>query len=75
MEDSKSLIAQMTLEEKAGSLFITMAAVESDGALAERASVFNPVSLGFEMNSDLVVVKKLSHLNTLQSPSPEDLGK
>jgi beta-glucosidase len=69
------LLRQMTLEEKAGCMFITMAGMESDGSLSETKSVTNPISYILESNSTLVLAKKMNHLNTLQSPSPEAMMK
>ena len=65
------LISQMTLEEKAGAMFITMAAMNSDGSLSETQSAFNPISYVVEGNSAMVLGKNMNHLNTLQSTSPE----
>jgi beta-glucosidase len=63
----EDLLARMTLEEKAGCMFITMAGMTSDGSLSET----NPISFLLDANSTLVLAKKMNHLNTLQSPSPE----
>lgn len=71
VEDRVSdLLAQMTIEEKAGAMFITMAAMNEDGSLSEHSTIINPLSLAFESNSSLVVKKRMNHVNTLQSPSP-----
>ena len=67
----EDLLKQMTLEEKAGCMFITMAGMNSDGSLQETQSPFNPISYILESNSTLVLAKKMNHVNTLQSPSPE----
>ena len=66
-----NLIGQMTLEEKAGTLFITMAAMNSNGDLSETKSFLNPISYIVEGNSEMVLGKNMNHLNTLQSTSPE----
>ncbi len=39
-----NLIGQMSLEEKAGTMFITMAAMNSNGDLSETKSFLNPIS-------------------------------
>ena len=67
----EDLLKQMTLEEKAGCMFITMAGMNPDGALQENQSPFNPISFILESNSTLVLAKKMNHVNTLQSLSPE----
>ncbi len=65
------LISQMTIEEKAGAMFISMAAMNNDGSLSETQSAFNPISYIVEGNSAMVLGKNMNHLNTLQSTSPE----
>ena len=66
-----NLIGQMSLEEKAGTMFITMAAMNSNGDLSETKSILNPISYVVEGNSEMVLGKNMNHLNTLQSTSPE----
>ncbi|MEM6321292.1 MAG: glycoside hydrolase family 3 N-terminal domain-containing protein [Bacteroidota bacterium] len=67
------LLGQMTLEEKAGSMFITMAGMTSEGGLSNKKTIFNPISLVLPANMTLVAKKKLHHFNILQAPSPEAL--
>ena len=67
----ENLLQQMNMEEKAGLMFITMAAMESDGALSNTAKVLNPMSLMLESNVSMVASKNMNHFNTLQSLSPE----
>ena len=65
------LTGQMNLEEKAGLMFITMIAMNKDGALSNETSILNPFSLLLEANSSMVAKKKMNHFNTMQSTSPE----
>jgi beta-glucosidase len=65
------LTQQMNLEEKAGLMFITMAAMGNDGSLSNKTSILNPFSLMLEANSAMIAKKKMNHFNTMQSPSPE----
>jgi len=67
------LIKQMNLEEKAGTLFINMTAMNSTGKLSNVMSPSNPFSLLLESNVAMVAKKKMTHVNILQSPSPEAL--
>ena len=69
------LIKQMNIEEKAGIMFITMTAMGDDGALSEAKTIFNPFSLPFLSNSEMVVNKNMNHFNTIQSPEPNALVK
>ena len=50
-----NLMSKMTLEEKAGSMFITMAAMNSDGNLSETQSITNPISYIVEGNTAMVL--------------------
>ncbi len=69
------LIKQMNIEEKAGIMFITMTAMGDDGALSEAKTIFNPFSLPFLSNLEMVVNKNMNHFNTIQSPEPNALVK
>jgi beta-glucosidase len=69
----EDLITQMNIEEKAGLMFITMTAIGHDGELSEVKTIFNPFSLPFLANSEMVVKKNMNHFNTLQSPEPNAL--
>ena len=66
-----NLIGQMTLEEKAGSMFITMAAMNGDGSLSETQSIANPFSFVVEGNTAMLLGKNMNHFNTIQSTTPE----
>lgn len=74
-ERVEDLLAQMTLEEKAGMMFITMMATSMDGELMEIPSLSNPISMAFGANSTMVVEKKMNHFNLLMTPSPDKLVK
>lgn len=66
-----NLLGQMTLEEKAGTMFITMMATSEDGKLMEIPSLTNPISIAFGANSTMVVEKKMNHFNLLMTPAPD----
>ena len=65
----EDLLGQMNLEEKAGLMFITMAAMESDGGLSNTTKIFNPFSLMLQSNMSMLAEKKMNHFNLLQAPS------
>ena len=71
----EDLLAQMTLEEKAGAMFITMISVSMDGNLMEIPSLSNPISLMFGANSTMLVQKKMNHFNLLMTPEPKLMVK
>lgn len=68
------LISQMTLEEKAGSMFITMIGMNTDGSISERPTPSNPFSLLLDSNSTLVAKKGMNHFNIIQSTSAEGMA-
>jgi len=61
------LMAQMTIEEKAGMLFIHMVVMGEDGELSEIPSLTNPFSLMLETTSTQVARKLMNHFNILQA--------
>lgn len=69
------LIAQMTLEEKAGSMFITMIGMNEDGTLSEMPSLKNPFSFVLESNSAMIARKQMNHFNIIQATNPESMLK
>jgi len=61
------LISQMTLEEKAGTMFINFTLVGPKGDLVERPIFGNPPSLIFSSNSELIARKRMNHFSLLDS--------
>ncbi len=68
------LLSQMTLEEKAGSMFITMIGMNTDGSISEQPSASNPFSLFLDSNSTLLAKKKMNHFNIIQSTTAEGMA-
>lgn len=60
-----NLLDQMTLEEKAGSMFITMISIGEDGELDEGINLGNPFSLLTEKNLSMLAKKRMNHFNVL----------
>lgn len=63
------LLAQMTLEEKAGLLFHTMIMMGEDGSLVEGAGMFGPFS-----TRDMVVGRRMNHFNILRGAGPRQMA-
>ena len=59
------LLSQMTLEEKAGTMFITMVGINKDGSVNEKPSLRDPFSLLEEGASKMLFMKHMNHLNIL----------
>jgi beta-glucosidase len=64
------LLAQMTLEEKAGMLFHTMIVMGEDGSLVEGAGMFGPFS-----TRDMVVGRRMNHFNILRGTGPRQMAE
>ncbi len=62
-ERMEDLLAQMTLEEKAGLMFHTIIGVNLDGTLAEELTRFSRIT-----TSDLVLERLMNHFNVHQLP-------
>ncbi len=69
------LLSQMTLEEKAGSLFIHIILMDDDGELNEIPAISNPFSLLLETTSSQVLRKNMNHFNILMTPSVLETAK
>jgi beta-glucosidase len=64
------LLAQMSLEEKAGMLFHTVMAMNEEGALQEQPTPFNPYTA-----SDLVMDKLMNHFNVSRVAPPRQMAE
>lgn len=67
----EDILRQMTIEEKAGMMFITMAGMEEDGSFQEKPMPSQPITFFLETNTTMVAKKKMNHFNTIQSSTPE----
>ena len=68
------LLSQMTLEEKAGTMFINILKTSSDGELAETPEIGNLFSFALPANSALIVGKRMNYFNLLQTPHTRALA-
>lgn len=57
------LMGQMTLEEKAGVMFITFTPAGMNGEIVNTPKLSDPFTLAFPMNSELLVGKKMNHFS------------
>jgi beta-glucosidase len=64
------LLAQMTLEEKAGLLFHTMIMMGEDGSLVEGAGMFGPFS-----TAEMVATRRMNHFNVLRGTGPRQMAE
>ena len=70
----QDVLNQMTLEEKAGLLFITMISMNGDGSLNEVPSISEPLTFLLESNSSMLAKKKMNHFNIIQATSPKAMA-
>jgi beta-glucosidase len=69
------LLSQMTLEEKAGTMFITMAGINKDGSVNEKPSLRDPFSLLETGTSKMLFMKHMNHLNILTGASKKAMAE
>ena len=72
-ERVEDLISQMTLAEKAGCMFITMAGIGVEGQLSELPRIDDFFSWLLPANSSLLIDKKMNHFNIVQSPTAMEM--
>src|SRR5512139_3796995 len=70
-ERVQDLLAQMTLEEKAGLMFHAMIGMNPDGSLVEKASMQS----GPTVTSEVVAVKLMNHFNLLYGQKPRVMAE
>ena len=71
---AEDLLSRMTLEEKAGSMFITMIAVGVDGDLVERPDPADQFSMMLPTNSEMVAAKRMNHFNVVFLHGAENMA-
>ena len=69
------LMQQMTLQEKAGVMFITMIGMNDDGTAMEKPIFTDPLTFLLKTNSEMVVRLKMNHFNTVQSFPAEIMAR
>jgi beta-glucosidase len=69
----EDLISQMTIEEKAGSLFINMVGVNPDGSLMETPNFSDFFSFLMAPTTELTIGKHMNHFNTRAAYSKENM--
>ncbi len=76
----EDLLTQMTLEEKAGTMFISMIGMTQKGEHLDLPPLnFNPLNIVFytilSSNAEMVVNRKMTHFNIINSYAPDVLAK
>lgn len=73
-ERISDLLNQLTLEDKAGLMFITMIGMNPDGSFNERPNPSDPMTFLVESNTGMVARKRMNHFNLLQALSAEAMA-
>ncbi|MFL2629295.1 MAG: glycoside hydrolase family 3 N-terminal domain-containing protein [Flavobacteriaceae bacterium] len=71
----EDLISQMSIEEKAGSMFITVIGINEDGSLSENPTFSNVFSFLFPSSSKMLVNLKMNHFNIMATHKKENMLK
>jgi beta-glucosidase len=69
------LLSQMTIEEKAGTIFINMVGINKDGSIAEKPSLKDPFSFLEMGTSRMLFMKNMNHLNILSGASTKSMAE
>ncbi len=69
------LLSQMTLEEKAGTMFITMVGMNKDGSVNDKPSLKDPFSLLETGTSKMLFMKHMNHFNILTGASTKAMAE
>lgn len=70
----ENLLSQMTLEEKAGMMFVAPIMMNNDGSLMERPDPSNPMTFMAPPNSELLLNRKLNSFNVYMIPEPREMA-
>lgn len=68
------LLAQMTLEEKAGVMFFSMIAMKKDGSISEGPSLSDPFSILMQGTSELLFTKHINYVNILAGTGTREMA-
>jgi len=71
----EDLISQMTIEEKAGSMFFTLIGIHENGDIMDRPEFPDMLSYLINSSSDMLINKKINHFNIQASHKKESILK
>ena len=74
-ERVQDVLSRMTLEEKAGMMFINMITMHPDGTLLERPTPKNPFTFLIPTTSTMIVRRHMNHFNILQGSDPVAMAR
>lgn len=68
------LLSQMTIEEKAGTMFFMMISMKKDGSISEKPSLSDPFSFMVPGTSKMMFMKHLHHFNILYGTGRREMA-
>ena len=73
-ERVNDLLSQMTLEEKAGMMFVSMISMAKDGSLSEKPSLSDAFSFAVPGTSNMMLSKHINHFNILAGTGKKEMA-
>jgi beta-glucosidase len=74
-ERVNDILSQMTLEEKAGTMFFSMISIKKDGSISEKPSLSDPFSFMVSGTSKMMFMKHISHFNILYGTGRKEMAE
>jgi beta-glucosidase len=74
-ERLNDLLSQMTLEEKAGTMFFMMVSMKKDGSISEKPSLSDPFSFMVMGTSKMMFMKHINHFNILFGTGRKEMAE
>jgi beta-glucosidase len=69
-----NLLSQMTLDEKAGTMFFMMISMKKDGSISEKPALSDPFSFMVPGTSKMMFMKHLNHFNILYGTGKKEMA-
>lgn len=73
-ERVNDLLSQMTIDEKAGTMFFMMISMKKDGSISETPSISDPFSLMIPGTSKMMFMKHINHFNILVGTGKKEMA-
>ncbi len=74
-ERVNDLLSQMTIEDKAGTMFFSMISMNKDGSVSEKPSLSDPFSFMVSGTSKMLFIKHINHFNILFGTGKKEMAE
>ena len=71
----EDLLSKMTLEEKAGTMFITMIGMNEEGKILDKPLLSNPLTFILKPTSEMIAKLKMNSFNIIQSYPADQMAR